>query len=332
MERDEGPASTWLTPARIALIYLVVGGGWILASDQIVAALPVDQALQTQLQTAKGWLFVGASALLIYALVERGRHQLEQANDNLTRALQQASVLHRLLRHNLRNACTVIQLEAEKLATATATPEDSDDERARPARAIERQVEALLELVEKSRHLRQIALGEQARIPLDLVDVVDAEVERFESGDHDANLTVDAPDEAWVQAYPEIEVVVRELLENTVEHCREEPAATATPDGGTAHTKWTHDAVDVDIAVQQRGDIVTLTIADDGPGLPPMEREVLEHGMEQPLRHSQGLGLWVAQAIVGDSGGELSVGDREPSGTIVRVTLDACTRQTALLT
>jgi signal transduction histidine kinase len=331
MGRDEAPTGTRLTPASIALIYLVVGGAWILVSDQLVAALPVERSLVTQLQTVKGWLFVGASALLIYGLVERGRRQLEGANDNLTRALQQASVLHRLLRHNLRNACTVIQLEAEKLAGGSAADGEGQDEQRRPARAIERQVETLLELAEKSRHLRQIALGEQEPITLDLVDVVEAEVERFRATEAAASIELDAPDEAWVRAYPEIEVVVRELLENTVEHYPDRPAMTMSADGGTDSDEAASDGVAVAVGIDRHGDTVTMTVADDGPGLPPMERDVLEEGMERPLRHSQGLGLWVVQAIVGDSGGDLTVEDREPAGTIVSVTLEAASHRSGLL-
>ena len=326
-------SGAWLTPVRIALIYVVVGGLWIALSDQAVAALPVDRALVTQLQTVKGWLFVGASALLIYGLVARYHRQLTETNRSLARALEQASVLHRLLRHNLRNACTVIQLEAERLAESD---EDGVDPRA--TRTIERQVETLLELGEKSRHLRQIALGEQARTTLDLVAIVEETVEGFRAAEPAADLTVETPDAAWVRGYPELEVVVRELLENAVEHGAgqgEQPARSPETAGDWAPEHHQDDdagadqgdesVVAIDVTVERRDDVVVLRVSDDGPGVPAMERAVLERGMEEPLSHSQGLGLWVVRAIVGDSGGDLTVRDADAGGTTVEIELEAAT-------
>lgn len=302
MERDYAGIGKRLTPGRIALVYVLVGGAWILLSDRAVATLPVDRALVTQLQTVKGWVFVGLSGLLVYGLVSHSRRQLRDANDKLTRALQQASVLHRILRHNLRNACNVIELEAERLAADGGETDES-----RHARTIERQVETLLELGEKSRHLRKIALGEQERLAFDLVPVVEAEVAEFRARHPEVSVTVDVPARARVRALPEIEVVIRELLANAVEFGTDGRAESPT----------------VDVEVGRTDDAVTLLVDDDGPGLPEMEREVLERGVEEPLRHSQGLGLWVVRVIVADSGGDLEVRDAEPRGTVVRVEFQA---------
>lgn len=63
---------------RVAISYLLVGIAWILFSDRILAASVHDPAVLSQLQTLKGWLFVAASAVLIWWLVRRevrrGRH------------------------------------------------------------------------------------------------------------------------------------------------------------------------------------------------------------------------------------------------------------------
>ena len=53
----------------IALAYVIVGALWILLSDEILEASGFGVAALTELQTVKGWLFVGASGVLIYALV-----------------------------------------------------------------------------------------------------------------------------------------------------------------------------------------------------------------------------------------------------------------------
>lgn len=297
MATEELASSSRLTPFRIAVIYLLVGGAWVLLSDRFVAVLPLDPGLAAQVQTAKGWLFVGASALLVYGLAARGRSQIRRTNRRLNRAVQQSSVLHRVLRHNLRNACNVIELRAEELSALARDGEES-------RRTIERQVDSLLELGKKSGHLRRIALGHRERRAIDLCEVVEREVAYLETDNPDVDVDVDLPPAAPVSAYPELEIAVRELLENAVKH---------------AHA----DGPSIRIGVRQTGGAVTMDVADDGPGLPEMERDVLERGLEKPLSHSQGLGLWIVRVIVGESGGELRVVDNEPEGTIVRIRLQA---------
>jgi signal transduction histidine kinase len=141
-----------------------------------------------------------------------------------------------------------------------------------------------------------------------------------------------------VRGYPELEVVVRELLENAVEHGAgqgERPARSSETAGDSAseHHRDGHAGADqadasvvaIYVTVEHRDDVVVLRVTDDGPGVPGMERAVLEQGMEEPLSHSQGLGPWVVRAIVGDSGGDLSVRDADAGGTTVEIELAAAT-------
>jgi PAS domain S-box-containing protein len=65
-----------LSPLRIAGAYLVFGVLWILYSDRLVERIAANAAQLTQLQTIKGWLFVVASAVVIYVLVRAGLRQL----------------------------------------------------------------------------------------------------------------------------------------------------------------------------------------------------------------------------------------------------------------
>jgi len=56
---------------RIALIYALFGGLWILLSDMMLAALITSAARLTTMQTYKGWFFVLSSSLLIFLLLRR---------------------------------------------------------------------------------------------------------------------------------------------------------------------------------------------------------------------------------------------------------------------
>ncbi len=57
------------TAARIALLYAVIGSLWILTSDWLLGQWVHDPMLQQQVGVAKGWLFVVATAALLYVLL-----------------------------------------------------------------------------------------------------------------------------------------------------------------------------------------------------------------------------------------------------------------------
>ena len=56
---------------RVALLYMVLAALWILGSDWLVAVLVADEAWRMQISVVKGWVFVGATALLLYAAMRR---------------------------------------------------------------------------------------------------------------------------------------------------------------------------------------------------------------------------------------------------------------------
>ena len=68
---------------RIALIYASLSVLWILFSDQIVLALFKDAATITWIQMGKGWLFVAATAVLIYLLLQREFAAYQRAREEL---------------------------------------------------------------------------------------------------------------------------------------------------------------------------------------------------------------------------------------------------------
>ncbi|MUV90188.1 histidine kinase, partial [Halapricum sp. CBA1109] len=70
-----------------------------------------------------------------------------------------------------------------------------------------------------------------------------------------------------------------------------------------------------------RGRPRSLTVADDGPGIPDRERAVLDSGTETQLEHGLGMGLWSINWAVTRVGGDLSVADNDPRGTVVTVRL-----------
>jgi light-regulated signal transduction histidine kinase (bacteriophytochrome) len=86
-------------PRKIALIYVAFGVAWIFFSDRLLVWLQLDPLLITRLQTAKGWLFVVGSAILLYVALRRyerrgrdavaalveSRNEVRRANADLER-------------------------------------------------------------------------------------------------------------------------------------------------------------------------------------------------------------------------------------------------------
>ena len=63
---------------NIPLIFLLVGGLYILLSDALVSALVSDPNVLTHIQTYKGWGFVIATAILLEILIRRQQAQVRQ--------------------------------------------------------------------------------------------------------------------------------------------------------------------------------------------------------------------------------------------------------------
>lgn len=95
---------------RTVLIYLLTAAAWILFSDRVLVFFVSPQThpqLFANAQTIKGWLFVGATAVLLYLLLRR---QFEQLEAETARRRQIEEDLRALL-HAMPLA--VIQMNAE---------------------------------------------------------------------------------------------------------------------------------------------------------------------------------------------------------------------------
>ena len=67
--------------------------------------------------------------------------------------------------------------------------------------------------------------------------------------------------------------------------------------------------------------LVRLTVADDGPGIPPADREKLFMPYYSTKRRGSGLGLAIVRRIVAEHGGTIEAGENTPRGTIFTIEL-----------
>ena len=209
---------------------------------------------------------------------------------------QRLQVLNRVLRHDLKNDTNVIGGYADLLR-------DHVDEEGDPyLDIIDRKVRTLTHLSDQAREIDVALHSDAGRTEIDLTALVDRLCESLASSFPSATVTVTTPESAVVSADELLESAVRNVLENAVVH----------NDGDDPH---------VEATVVADGDRFRIDVADDGPGIPPVERTVFSEARETALEHASGLGLWLVHWIVTESGGDLEIDTREPTGTVVRMWL-----------
>jgi PAS domain S-box-containing protein len=204
------------------------------------------------------------------------------------------SVTNRVLRHNLRNKMTVITSYANMLEETL----DGDD--ADKATQIRNTADQLLDLSESAQKIDENRELSPELEPLDIVPIIDRAVTQLRMQYPDASVTVHADDAVVARTNERIETALWEVIDNAAKHGGDPPV------------------VDVDVTTTDRQVVVTVT--DNGPGLPDMEREVLESNTETQLVHGDGLGLWLVYWIVTSLNGEIDA-EPSPDGTAVTVRL-----------
>jgi two-component system, cell cycle sensor histidine kinase and response regulator CckA len=75
------PKKTIVIPLKITVTYLAVGGLWILLSDKLLGLFVNDPKVLTQISILKGWFYVAATGLMLYALIARGISQIRLSQD-----------------------------------------------------------------------------------------------------------------------------------------------------------------------------------------------------------------------------------------------------------
>jgi nitrogen-specific signal transduction histidine kinase len=217
----------------------------------------------------------------------------------LRRHEQRLTVLNRVLRHNVRNELSVVLGHLDAVADQLA---DGDAEASlATAREHARRV---VELSDQARTVVEtLHRGAADPVAVDAGAVVAAVADRARGRFPAATVESSAESaRALVAADDLLDVAVSNLVENAVEH---------------------NDAAEPTVRVECASDpdCVRVTVADDGPGIPEVERTVLTEGDETPLEHGSGLGLWLVHWIVTASDGDLSFDENDPRGSVVTMRL-----------
>ncbi len=98
-------------PLKIAAIYAVIGGLWILFSDQLLAALVSDPVTFTRLGMLKGWFYVFVTAGLLYVLIRRA-DEARQASEQ-----QHRQMLEERVKMRTRELSTLLEVSQNRAST-----------------------------------------------------------------------------------------------------------------------------------------------------------------------------------------------------------------------
>jgi PAS domain S-box-containing protein len=204
---------------------------------------------------------------------------------------QRLSVLNRLLRHNVRNKLDVIMAHAEAV----------EDEHHQTIRGTAKE---LADQTQKVRSAEESMSNLTEPTSVDLTTVVRDIVQTYRQEYPDSNMSISAPDEVVVTTHKTVFTrILEELVDNAVTH---------------------NDASDPQVAVtveKAATETVALSVADNGPGIPDREQQILTEEGETQSKHSLGVGLWFVKWAVQRLGGELELNENNPSGTVVTVRL-----------
>lgn len=216
---------------------------------------------------------------------------------------QQLNTLDRVLRHNLRNELNVIEGHAAVIRRTES------DTAAKHARKILEGTEKLLNTAEKGRKVTRILSETPHRTRVDLADLVESVGATVREQHPNATVDIDTPERAIVDTTRRLGGAITELVENAIDHSdRAEPT--------------------VEIGVVVDGETVRIRVADDGPGIPEMERKILEETREEKdLYHGSGLGLWFVHWVVRRLHGDLEFEENDPRGSVVTIELERVTTE-----
>jgi len=204
----------------------------------------------------------------------------------------------RRLAHEIKNPLTPIQLSAERLRRhfSAASPQ---------ARAIVDEctttivgeVESLKMLVDE---FSQFARMPPPRtVPTDLPGLITETIALYNGIFTEIRIEQQfASDVPLVRLDPEqIRRVVINLVDNAIEAMER------------------RGRIVVETQRDEGNSLVRVIVADDGPGIPPAEREKLFLPYYSTKRRGSGLGLAIVRRIIAEHGGSIEVGDNTPRGT-----------------
>lgn len=305
MRNNEHAGATTDTFSQAQCLYLAIRVGERVYGAVGVAArgAPLDPFEHSILLSILGECALALENLQNAAEKERAAvlAKNEQLRANMLRAIS----------HDLRTPLTAISGNASNLLSNGA--DFDEDTRRQLYSDIYDDSLWLINVVENLLSVTRIEDGRMALRPsAELVEeIVTEALNHVGRGRTDHVITFTCKDE-WLMARADARLIVQVVV-NIVDNA----------------LKYTPSGSHIDITAAREDDKVAVTIADDGPGVPPEvgERvfEMFFSGSNRAAdsRRSLGLGLALCRSIITAHGGIISLSQNQPHGAVFRFTLPA---------
>jgi signal transduction histidine kinase len=213
---------------------------------------------------------------------------------------RQLDVLDRVLRHNLRNEINVIRGHAEVIDENAANGVEQS------VKKIVRKSNDIIETANKSRKITKIAQQKPKSENKNISSLVNGIIQNISQNHPEATVKFECPSEVEVNVSIHFEKALIELITNAIVH-----NDSSSPS--------------VVVTVSLTDDMAQIKIADDGPQIPEVERQVLLQEDEQtPLYHGSGLGLSLVRLVISRSGGTVFYPDSSSGGNSIVIEVPKC--------
>jgi PAS domain S-box-containing protein len=217
-------------------------------------------------------------------------------------AEEEAEFLHSLLRHDLGNRLQVTEGYLDLL-----DPDDLPDRDREYVEDARNSIRDATELIENVRTLNRLD-GDEEPTPVAIGDVVQNAIDSLADRRKDVGMTI----ENEIDGIHRVSAgsLLKELFANLIENA-------------LVHSEGDR----VRISARETADAVTVTVEDDGKGIPDDEKaRILEKGYKGAESTGSGLGMHLAARIAETYDGEFDVLDAELGGARFDVTLPSATR------
>lgn len=219
----------------------------------------------------------------------------------LERQRDEFALFNQILRHDIRNDANLI-LEI----TRGLRRDDPDPELDTMLEQLEGGARRIVDLTERARELiAALEALDSERVPIELEPILTEEVAKASTISPKVSVILeDDPPDVEVLANDMLGSVFRNLLSNAIHHNDA-------------------DEPEVSVRTELNDDAVTVSVADNGPGVPSgVEEMVREGNVALDGTTNVGFGLYIVTTLLDRFDGRLTMEGNDPRGTIFHATLE----------